>query len=715
MKRREILKIAPIMPGAKTPQKKREQQDKPRSITAQVWHDYLILDIFSNTNGGQWKSRHVMNTSTGEYETYEAADSEWNKKKLIIAELGKLWLWDYLEIKDYVIDDESKRLITAVAPVEKPWIYNNKSGCLSGVLEKEDEYSRQKYQKEQESKENRLRNLMNSVPPVTREMKEWIENCVAGDLHFAFFYINRGVYHCTACNQDFRPGAGVKITHKSQITCPVCGKKVMACKRGRNKRSMISHFTIIQNVDEKRGIERHFIVEVEWEDKRKVYLEETIRLFMPRSKKTFLKIYYRDNYGNWSEGNRSNRRWQLGFLYPDKDMIQDGLRETDYENWMDVMPQLAEAGLQLNYNKLLCMVDKRFIRITEYMLKGRFWRLLREVSENITYWYGWTGSIINMKADNIEEVLHLGNKQLVNRLRDADGGFNMLNWLQWSDDTNKRISDLALSFYDAAGIDANDYIRTQAHRYLSPEKLMNFLIRQKKESYPNYKYSRILDQYEDYLSMAKRLGKRMDDEMVHKPRELKRRHDEASEECRIRQEELKAQEDKKEAERQAQKMREKYPGYENLLEEIRQKYEFADETYRIIVPKDFTQITAEGMALHHCVGNTERYFDRIVSRETYICFLRTVAEPDKPYYTIEVEPGGTIRQHRGMCDEEPEIEKIKPFLKKWQKEIRKRMSAKDYELAKASEILRQKNIEELSAQNNTRVLNGLMEDLMEVI
>lgn len=709
MKRKEILKVDTIMPKKFKGEKEKQQ---PKTITAQVWSNYLILDIFSGD--GQWKKRHAMHVETGEYETFEVDEITWKREKLSVSEMGISWMWNYPKIKDYVIDKESQKLITAVVGTgENSWNYLE-SGCLRGILEKEDEYSEMKAEKAQQSKRNRLQNLMNSVPQLTTEMEKWIENSVAGDLHFAFFHKNRGVYHCTACNQDFHPEK-VKITHKSKIKCPICGREVVADKR-KEMSSMKSYITVIQNVDEKRGVQRHFKVEVEWRDKRDIYLDETIRLFMIRKdKRRTMKIYYSDCWGGWSEGNRCNRRWYSGLLYPDQDMIQDGLRETVYENWMDVMPQLAKAGLRLNYNRLIVEIDKKFIGTTEYLLKGRFWKLLREVSENITYWYGWQGSIIDMRADSIEEVFHLENKQLINRLRDADGGFNMLSWMQWSNDLDKRISDLALTFYEAAGINANDYTRAQASRYLSPEKLMNYLIRQKKESYPNYKYSTILNQYEDYLSMAKDLGKRINDEMVYKPRELKRRHDEASEECRIRQEEIKAQKDKEEAKRQAQKMREKYPGYEELLAEIKQKYEYSDGVYRIIVPENFAQITAEGMALHHCVGNTERYFERIVSRETYICFLRTVADPDKPYYTIEVEPGGTIRQHRGMLDEEPEIETIKPFLRKWQKEIRKRMNAKDHEYAKTSEILRKKNIEELTAQNNTRVLNGLMEDLMEVI
>ena len=95
--------------------------------------------------------------------------------------------------------------------------------------------------------------------------------------------------------------------------------------------------------------------------------------------------------------------------------------------------------------------------------------------------------------------------------------------------------------------------------------------------------------------------------------------------------------------------------------------------------------------------------------------MRQQESPDKPFYTIEVEPGGTISQHRGAYDEEPGIEEIKPFLREWQKVIRKRMSKQYHEYAAQSDILRQKNIEELKAKNNTVVLKGLAEDLMEVI
>lgn len=123
----------------------------------------------------------------------------------------------------------------------------------------------------------------------------------------------------------------------------------------------------------------------------------------------------------------------------------------------------------------------------------------------------------------------------------------------------------------------------------------------------------------------------------------------------------------------------------------------------------------EGAALHHCVGSSERYFERIMQKETYICFLRRAEAPDKPYYTIEFEPGGTIRQHRSEYDEEPDIEKIRGFLRQWQKEIKKRLNEEDRRLAHISAQKRQQNIDELKEKNNIRVLKGLEEDFMEAI
>jgi len=105
-------------------------------------------------------------------------------------------------------------------------------------------------------------------------------------------------------------------------------------------------------------------------------------------------------------------------------------------------------------------------------------------------------------------------------------------------------------------------------------------------------------------------------------------------------------------------------------------------------------------------------------------FLRKTESPDKAYYTLEVEPGGTVRQKRTMYDRQNEdIEEASAFIRKWQKEIRDRMSGKDRKLAQKSKVLRLAEFAQMDKDNvliNTGLLQGqrlvdvLMADLMEV-
>ena len=250
---------------------------------------------------------------------------------------------------------------------------------------------------------------------------------------------------------------------------------------------------------------------------------------------------------------------------------------------------------------------------------------------------------------------------------------------------------------------------------MSITQVMNYVKKQQEGGYKGKKARSILSQWEDYLSMCQKQKKDVNDAMIYRPRELKRRHAEIVEEIRKEDMIRRMKKDRKQKREEARKMRKKYPGAEEILREIRSRYEYQNEDYMVIVPKNLIEIIVEGNALHHCVGSSERYFERIMRRETYICFLRRTAEPKVPFYTLEVEPGGTIRQHRSMYDEEPGIEEIRGFLREWQKVIKKRLTEEDKRLAGVSRVLREKNIEELKEKKNERVLKGLMEDFLEAI
>lgn len=73
-----------------------------------------------------------------------------------------------------------------------------------------------------------------------------------------------------------------------------------------------------------------------------------------------------------------------------------------------------------------------------------------------------------------------------------------------------------------------------------------------------------------------------------------------------------------------------------------------------------------------------------------------------PYYTLEIEPDGTVRQKRTLFDRQYEdIEQATEFLIKWQKVIAARLTGRDLKLAERSRELRK---EEFIQMRKDRVI-----------
>lgn len=122
--------------------------------------------------------------------------------------------------------------------------------------------------------------------------------------------------------------------------------------------------------------------------------------------------------------------------------------------------------------------------------------------------------------------------------------------------------------------------------------------------------------------------------------------------------------------------------------------------YAVIAPSGVLDILEESNALHHCAGSSNRYWERIEQNESYILFLRKTSNIHKPYYTLEVEPDGTVRQTRTKYDRQnADIEKAKAFLAKWQKIIAGRLTSEDRALAETSRTLRLEEFTELREKN----------------
>lgn len=709
MKRKAIEKIEP----AKT-------RKKGHIATVQTLDDIAIINVF---NDKVLAVRYCINCKTGEHE-YWTEKNGWKKGKLITAIEGNWyeWVWMKHAYKYPKIDsdEDRKRLLD---------ITQDKY-CVNDVWSRIDhmEYSYD-YDVRQTAEHNRkakINNFMSKAPALPKDADEWFFKLAAGK-DYMIKKKKTESFGCTACGGRFSRSRLTpidplrkRVSHDYSVKCPLCGKIVQVKTRTDHITAPPESLYKLDKIDETASVLRIFRVDIEWDSGRhRIEIDEEIRIVIYKqdlfkSNRYNYKIFYNIPWEGWHKSNNLNYRARDGYMYPGD--YKGTLKNTAYEAGTRIIEFLAAAGWKLNYNRLLSGVYqvKGYAEKIEYLAKGRFRNLLRETVA-CTEYPGWNMAYygpLDIRAKNINKMFYINDRQKINRIRDENGGNEMVRWMQYSDETGEKIPTETLRWLLRCGLGPEN-IRYHAGKYLSTTQLMNYIRRQQKEQYPGFTEEAVLEQYNDYLSMCKACKKNMKDELTYRPRELKRRHDEIvinKQQMDILKEMMASQ---KEREQYAQEMREKYPTAEKTLHEIKERYEYENEEYKIIVPESLVDIVKEGRALHHCAGSSERYFDRIETRETYICFLRRKEQEGVPFYTIEVEPSGTIRQHRSYMDEEPGIEQIRDFLKEWQRVLKKRLTKADKELAKISKEKRDANIEDLKAKNNTRVLQGLAEDFMD--
>lgn len=196
------------------------------------------------------------------------------------------------------------------------------------------------------------------------------------------------------------------------------------------------------------------------------------------------------------------------------------------------------------------------------------------------------------------------------------------------------------------------------------------------------------DTYLDYISMAKASGNKYDP----MPRNLRTAHDRLV----AKRNAIAAEKRKEMLKAQATQLNDKYPLVKEVCEKIKSTYEYIGQEYSVIVPRGIDDIILEGEMLQHCVGTSERYYERIERHETYILFLRKNEFPDSSWYTLEAEPDGTVRQKRTVGDAQNEdIEEAMRFLAEWQGVISKRINAEARERARESRRRRKEEYAEL--------------------
>lgn len=546
----------------------------------------------------------------------------------------------------------------------------------------ESEIQSSKRMKALENKQARIDALMEDVvPDIPEDFYRWMHEEIFGRNHlFQKKLAKMTRCTCAACGKTWLQKKSLGIGWK---TCPKCGSKVLGTYKQEVKSAEKSLYLLQPCRIYGRWIERYFRASCVWSPQKKslVSIDERIRVIVPNGK-DWGTCYYedfidKDGKPTYWDANHFNGRMVSGYLYP-------GTLSQMKKCWPETLSRsgiekMAAGGAYFNVNHMIIKWHKE--SCMEYIIKGGFHRLAAEMLNEL-YW--GTDYKVDMTGENPQEAFRLSADR-VNRFRQMNGGLTVLGWLQYEQTMKVKISQANLIEADKHGIRCDEHDVWKILSYVkSPDVFLNYLRKQSKMQ----KCSRrqVISDWVDYLDMAKKQKLNLKNAMFYKPKNLKAAHDACVRYAH--QNELKLK---------ADGIRERFPDVERILNDIRDKYTYDGDDFSIVVPADIADIVHEGRCLGHCIDTTDRYFDRIQQHITYLVFLRRSSQKDVPYYTLEIEPGGTIRQQRttGNNQNKADVKEYMPFIHEWQRVVRERISEEDRQMAEVSRQTRIREYQEL--------------------
>lgn len=549
---------------------------------------------------------------------------------------------------------------------------------------------------------------MTLVPPLPKDWDRWVSK-VGVEQNYMFYQYRRGGTKTGYCSYCDREVPIRKPKHNAVARCPRCRKSVQFKSFGKMGRLRTGRNILYLMQPYPGG----FVVREFWAERThdkekyrniKAFYHEFRRAIFDADAKPVQAFYwgvYKQRTSRWIKGCNCSEGY-----YPDESgrvygktvpyLARTYLQKTG-------LPELTRTKMKIDPEKYL-VVLKRMPNL-EQLTKAGLFRLAVECTQD----YYKLSSIFQTTPVQRGLAPKLGlNRLELARLRKNQGGRAFLEWLQFEKQAGGPISDFAIQWMCKEHIDPQQlqFIADRMHY----EQIQHYLSRQMHEL--NLSSSRVIEIWKDYLSMATRFGYDTNDPIVYRVRKLQQRHDE-----------LAARREDMQLTLRAGDILQTYPHIEQNLQAIREKFSFADEQFQLQVPNALEDILKESQTLFLCIANSDTYWERIERKESYLLFVRKASAPDTPYYTVEAEPNGTVRQVRTQYNRQnDDIGTVRTFLKKWQKLLAKRLTQKDKQLAADSHELRVKELVQLRNDQVTihtgdlagrLLVDVLTEDLME--
>ena len=465
---------------------------------------------------------------------------------------------------------------------------------------------------------------------------------------------------CTVCGTQVR-AMGRRFTQSTRVNCPNCGARVSCvledgCAFAAN---YIENIVAVQKgTDGETVFFRQWLLHrdnsARWEHIED-FLQETVRYAIRGNKTAKWQKQGKESYYMRTERYELDEwtRWQDNriydgsyFFYPTG--IEEALSGTAMQ-YADLEGYLEERGH--NKNPIYFLEYHARYPVIEFLWKAGY----RNIVHN---------RIFGMDRENRNAILW-ERKKLKECFKFPLRILKLMPPEEWSLNDIQRVNDLWEKY---GGKVTDTEIRlvlqskvdiqlwSRATTYANAGRILKYIKNQtdkRKEKNPDKRsisQNDTAQAYRDYLQECEQLHLDLHDKEILFPKDLTAAHNRTMEQVKF--EKNKADQEK----------------FQKAVEKL-EKFAWGEGEFFIRPAREQMELTAEGKALHHCVGG---YIKRMAEGETAIFFLRKVSEPDKPFYTLELQKKRVIQcrtEHNASYDRNPDV---KNFVDMWMEKVVKK-------------------------------------------
>lgn len=465
---------------------------------------------------------------------------------------------------------------------------------------------------------------------------------------------------CTVCGTQVH-ARGRRFTQSTRVNCPNCGARVSCVLEDGSAfaANYIENIIAVQKgTDGKTVFFRQWLLRrdhtARWEHIED-FLQETVRYAIRGAKTAKWQKQGKDNYYMRTERYELDEwtRWSDNRIYDGGYYFYTGGIETALQGtamqYADIDDYLAAE--RHNKNPIYFLEYHARYPVVEFLWKAGY----RNIVHN---------RIFGMDRENRNAILW-ERKKLKECFKFPLRILKLMPPEEWSLNDIQRVNDLWEKY---GGKVTDTEIRlvlqskvdiqlwSRATTYANAGRILKYIKNQtdkRKEKNPDKRsisQNDTAQAYRDYLQECEQLHLDLHDKEILFPKDLTAAHNRTMEQVKF--EKNKADQEK----------------FQKAVEKL-EKFAWGEGEFFIRPAREQMELTAEGKALHHCVGG---YIKRMAEGETAIFFLRKVSEPDKPFYTLELQKKRVIQcrtEHNASYDRNPDV---KNFVDMWMEKVVKK-------------------------------------------